>query len=580
MIRNFLILFSALFLNLSIFGQDKAKELHLKIMQTTDVHGAILPFDYIRNTPKNYSLASVISYVKEERQKTGQDVILLDNGDILQGQPLVYYSNFEASDTIHVCAAAMNYMKYDAATIGNHDIEAGHKVYDKLVGEFNFPWMAANAMDTKTKKPYFKPYAIVNKQGFKIAILGLITPAIPKWLPENIWKGMEFEDMIQSAKKWTAYIEKNENPDILIGLFHSGVDYTYSNESDTTYKNENASKLIALNVPGFDVIFAGHDHQRFNEFVVNNSGSKVLMLNPANSAQMIAVADIKMSWDSEHKSFTKSITGTLVETKNYSPDSSMMAILKPYHDKVDKYVNHVIGENKTTISARDALFGNSTFIDFIQELQMEISGAEISFAAPLFYDFELLKGPLSVRDMFKLYRFENLLYTMLLSGQEIKDFLEYSSSLWFNQMTGKNDALLKYHKNEKNKITLDNPFYSFASAGGIIYTVDVSKPVGKRVQIKSLANGKKFKLDKKYKVAINSYTGNGGGGLLTTGAGINKNELAKRIVFSTDKDLRYYMMKSIEKKGIIEPKKQNNWKVIPEDWWLNAKEMDYKLLFN
>jgi 2',3'-cyclic-nucleotide 2'-phosphodiesterase/3'-nucleotidase len=168
---------------------------------------------------------------------------------------------------------------------------------------------------------------------------------------------------------------------------------------------------------------------------------------------------------------------------------------------------------------------------------------------------------------------------MVLTGKEIKDFLEFSAGLWFNLMKTEIDPLLKYHKNEKGRIMLDNPFYNFSSAGGITYTVDVSKPVGQRIQIISFANGDKFKLNKKYKVAINSYTGNGGGGHLTIGAGINKNMLSKRIVFSTEKDLRYYMMKYIEKKAVINPVKTNNWKIIPEDWWKIAKEKDYQLLF-
>ena len=504
---------------------------------------------------------------------------MLDNGDILQGQPLVYYSNFENADTVHICSAAMNYMKYDAATIGNHDIEAGHGVYDKIAKEFRFPWMAANAVDTKTGTPYFKPYTIIEKQGVKIAILGLITPSIPKWLPENIWKGIEFEDMVESAKKWVDIINKKEKPDIMIGLFHSGIDYTFNNETDTTYKNENATKLILQKVPGFDVVFGGHDHQQFNETILNSAGAEVLLLDPSNGAQIIAVADIQLKWDEQNKKYSKSKNGQLIEVKKYVPDTLMLKYLKPYHDKVDSYINRVIGENKITISARESIFGNSAFIDFIQQIQMEISGAEISFAAPLNFDFEIKEGPISVRDMFKLYRFENLLYSMVLSGKEINDFLEYSHGLWFNQMKSENDPLLKYVKNEKGKIMLENPFYNFSSAAGIIYTVDISKPAGNRIQIISLSNGKKIKLNKKYKVAINSYTGNGGGDLLTTGAGIRKKDLANRIVFSTEKDLRFYMMKYIEKKGIIQVEKTDNWKVIPEVWWKKGKEMDYKLLF-
>jgi 2',3'-cyclic-nucleotide 2'-phosphodiesterase/3'-nucleotidase len=211
---------------------------------------------------------------------------------------------------------------------------------------------------------------------------------------------------------------------------------------------------------------------------------------------------------------------------------------------------------------------------------MKISGAKISIAAPLSFDTDIKKGTMTVGDMFKLYRFENLLYKMRLSGKEIKDLLEYSSGLWFNQMKSENDPLLKYHKNDRGRIILDNPFYNFSSVAGLIYTVDVSKPIGNRIQIKSFVDGKKFRLDNKYEVAVNSYTGNGGGELLTRGAGINKSELSKRVIFSTEKDLRYYMMKYIEKAGSVNPEKTENWKIIPEAWWEKGSERDSSLLFS
>lgn len=571
-----------LILNFGIFSsaQDISKDIRLKIVETTDVHGAILPFDYIKKESKSVSLASVYTYLKKERENPDQELILLDNGDILQGQPLVYYSNYEYIDSMHVCAAAMNFMKYDAATIGNHDIEAGHGVYDKLVNEFDFPWMAANAIDKSSGLPYFKPYTIIEKQGIKIAILGLITPAIPKWLPEKIWQGIEFEDMLASAKKWVEVIKKDENPVIIIGLFHSGIDYTYGNETDTTYKNENAAKLIAEKIPGFDVVFAGHDHSKYNEIVINSGSAEVLLLDPMSSAQMFAVAEIQLKWDEQNKTYVKTKKGLLFETKNYEPDTAFMNYLKPYHDKVFNYVSRTIGENQKNISAREALFGNSEFIDFIQHIQMKISGAKISIAAPLSFDTDIKKGTMTVGDMFKLYRFENLLYKMRLSGKEIKDLLEYSSGLWFNQMKSENDPLLKYHKNDRGRIILDNPFYNFSSVAGLIYTVDVSKPIGNRIQIKSFVDGKKFRLDNKYEVAVNSYTGNGGGELLTRGAGINKSELSKRVIFSTEKDLRYYMMKYIEKAGSVNPEKTENWKIIPEAWWEKGSERDSSLLFS
>ena len=175
---------------------------------------------------------------------------------------------------------------------------------------------------------------------------------------------------------------------------------------------------------------------------------------------------------------------------------------------------------------------------------------------------------------------------MELTGQEIKDYLEHSYSNWFNQMKDENDHLLLFEKDENGNLEMKNdksmfitPSYNFDCAAGINYTVDVSKPAGEKVNISGMSNGEEFKLDKKYKAAINSYRGNGGGGHLTAGAKIPKDELSKRIITSTEKDLRFYMMKWIENKKIVTPKKLNNWKIIPESWWEKGKEKDYQLIF-
>jgi 2',3'-cyclic-nucleotide 2'-phosphodiesterase/3'-nucleotidase len=177
-----------------------SREKRLIILETTDVHGAILPYDYIEKKDLPASMANSSSYIRKIRKE--KNVILLDNGDNLQGQPEVYYYNFIDTVSPHLCPEVMNYLGYDAGTVGNHDIETGHAVYDRLVHEYNFPLLAANAIDAKTGNPYFKPYTIINKKGIRVAVFGLITPAIPAWLPPELYSGIKFEDMVKTAKKW------------------------------------------------------------------------------------------------------------------------------------------------------------------------------------------------------------------------------------------------------------------------------------------------------------------------------------------------------------------------------------------
>ncbi len=569
-------------INIAALGQ----RVNIKFIETTDSHGAIYPFDFVKNKSVSSSLASVAAYVEEQREDTTQEVILLSGGDLLQGSPAVYYYNFEETKSPHLCADVMNYMKYDAAAVGNHDIEAGHKVYDKFREQLNFPWLGANAVKEDGITPYFQPYTILIRKGIKIAVLGLVTPYIPRWLPPSFYSGMEFQDMIESAKYWVKQINEKENPDILIGLFHSGVDFTYGGQDATTYKNENASLLVAEEVSGFDVVFVGHDHHGWNKIVTNTEGGEVLLLGGTSSAKEFAVADISVSSNGDGSVLYKK--GYLLKSKNYEPDPIMLDKFSSQFKIIKKYVSQPLGKITRTISTRESFFGDSPFLDLIHNLQLEISGADISFAAPLSFDAEIIKGNIYVRDMFKLYRYENLLYTMKLTGKEIKDVLEFSYDRWFNRMKNEDDNLLNYEKDETGNIifskafnqpALKQRFYNYESAEGIIYTVDVSKPGGERINVLTMNDGSPFHTDSIYTVAVSSYRGNGGGGHLTSGAGLSTEQLAERLVRSTDKDLRYYMMKWIEKTKVIKPKVNYNWKVLPEAWAKKGAKKDYNLLF-
>ncbi len=222
----------------------------------------------------------------------------------------------------------------------------------------------------------------------------------------------------------------------------------------------------------------------------------------------------------------------------------------------------------------------------IHSIQLEITGADVSFAAPLSFDVSIDKGPVTVGDMFKLYRYENMLFTMRMSGSEILKYLEYSYSGWYNTMKSADDNLMKFRTGNDGKIILTNgkprlrnQTYNFDSAAGINYTVDVSKPEGKRVTITSFSDGRRFNKDGLYRVAVNSYRGTGGGGHFTNGVGLTAQELRSRLITSTDKDLRYYIIKAIEKRKVVAPSANKNWKVIPVEWTKIAAHRDSVLMF-
>lgn len=558
--------------SLSAVHASQDGEVTLKLIETSDVHGCYFPYDFIRNKPMKGSLARVSSYVKEQREKY-ENVILMDNGDILQGQPVAYYYNYMDTISEHVCAAMLNYMKYDVGTMGNHDVETGHAVYDRWVRQCNFPVLGANIVDNKTGKPYLPPYQVIEKEGVKIAILGMITPAIPSWLPEQLWSGLHFEDMEDCARKWVKIIREKENPDVLVGLFHAGPE---GNKLDNVV--ENGSGNVAKSVPGFDVVFMGHDHTRRYEKIVNVEGDSVLLIDPANMSKVVSEVTFTIK-KQDGKVVSKQVEGKLVNMDGYAPDADFLNIFSGAYETTMDFVSRNIGRIEHTISSKEAFFGPSAFVDLIHQLQLDITGADISFCAPLSAYAEIKKGDICVSDMFNLYKYENLLYTMKLTGKEIKDFLEMSYALWTNQMQSPDDHLMLLNEEDNGFGRFKNPSFNFDSAAGIIYTVDVTKPQGEKIRIERMANGEPFDLNKTYRVAVNSYRGNGGGDLLTKGAGIPKTELAKRIVYSTDKDLRYYLMKRIEEVKVLDPKPLNQWKFIPEEWTVPASKRDYDILF-
>ncbi|MCK5820432.1 MAG: bifunctional metallophosphatase/5'-nucleotidase [Bacteroidales bacterium] len=554
------------------------QEQNIRILVTTDVHGAFFPTDPITGRKQNGSMAHVSTYLENERKAHPNEVIVLDNGDIIQGDPSVYYYNFENTETEHLFTKTMHLLQYDAATVGNHDIETGHDVYDRIRAELNIPWLAANCIDTENGEPYFEPYTIIKRGGITVAILGLITPGVPGWLPENIWSGMEFLDMIETAKHWVPVILEKEKPDILIGLFHSGLDYTYNKQDKNTPGNENAVRLVVQEVAGFDVVFAGHDHLTWNEYQLDPEGDSVLILGSGSKARELAEANFHFKKNGRKWKVIQ-LTGHNISMKSIEPNPAFSSSFEEEISEVKNYVNQEVAKLLTPLSTRDAFFGPSAFMSLIHRVQLGISGADISFAAPLSYNTWLKPGMLTMNDLFDLYRFENLLYTMSLTGQEILDYLNYSYGNWINQMHSQNDHLIKFKENKDGSLRTATNYYNFDSALGINYLVDIQKEAGQMVTISSMSNGDTFDLNKTYSVAINSYRGNGGGGHLIQGAGIAEDKLSDRIITSTDKDLRFYMKIWMEDQKVIEVKTIKNWSLVPEELASKGRELDYKILF-
>ena len=571
---------------LTINAQPADKTIRLKVIETSDVHGHFFPWDFMEGKPIKGSLTRANTYINNQRKKYGDNLLLIDNGDILQGQPCVYWSNYVMPEDENLAASVVNYMKYDAETVGNHDIEPGHKVYDKWIREVHCPVLGANIVKEEFKNGEarqhsiytgVKPYSVHYKDGVKICVIGMLTPAIPNWLNKSIWKGIEFEEMTSCARKWIKYIKETERPDLIFGLFHSGL----NGGIKTDEYEEDCTESVAREVPGFDIIFFGHDHQVHNVWITNTEGKKVLCIDPSCYVSNIAEAEIELNYKNGHL-VKKDIKGEIVSVLDEEIDQQMLSHFQPKIDEVKKYVSRKIGRFETPVYSRDGFFGNSAFTDLIHNLQMKISSADISFNAPLAFNNVINAGDVTQADMFKLYRFENLMFVLRMTGEEIRKHLEFSYDMWTNTMATPEDHALRLNdasRGDQQRTGFQYYTFNFDSACGIDYEVDLTKPDGQKVRILRMSNGEPFDEAKWYRVVMNSYRANGGGELLTRGAGIPKDSLEGRVLFHTDLDQRHYLTEEIRRMGTIDPQPNSNWKFVPKEWVKPALERDRKQLF-
>lgn len=566
--------------------EKRPEQADLVVLYTTDVHGAYLPFDISHNRPARTSMANVSTYVKQQRKEHPGSVLLFDTGDCLQGQPSMYYYNFVDTLSPHLVPLAYNYVGYDAIGLGNHDVETGEKVYhDRLPGQFHMPWLCANAIDQRTGEPMFKPYHIFNVNGIKVAVLGMITPNIAAWLPKKLWPNLEFQDMVECAQYWVPIIQKKAKPDVLIGLFHSGTDYTVNGGTLDTPKNENGAIPAATKVPGFDLVLCGHDHQGNMLTIANVNGDSVKVLDAQTGAAKVGRATIHLVLNKETKKYDREVKTELVDMTEYEPDKDYCETFQYAVDKVNEYVDTPIGYLTETLHGEPSLYGPSKFMDFIHDVQLWATDADVSFAAVLAAHDSVPAGPITMRQLFTLYRYENMLVTVKMTGEEIEKYLNYGLSNQFNGMKNQNDHLLAFMLDEQGNVMNNvygprflTPTFNFTSAAGIKYIVNVGKPRGQQLQIIEMSDGSKFDPEKTYKVALNSYQASGGGNFIPMGLGWTKQHLESQVIEWSDSDVRHYVADYIQEHDTIVPRLRGDWSVVPENWWKNGVKTDKKFI--
>jgi 2',3'-cyclic-nucleotide 2'-phosphodiesterase/3'-nucleotidase len=490
------VLFAIVFTQLgaNVAPASAAETRNIVILGTSDIHGNVDNYDYFTDSiPTGSSqrgLTKILTYVRGVLA-TNPDTILIDDGDTIQGTPLAYY--FEMIDTgqANPMAAAMNYMNYTAATVGNHEFNYGPAVFNKFQSEATFPLLSANV--TGCRDYTFVPYTIKEVNGVQVGILGLTPPAVVHWeRPENIVDCV-FSDAVEAAQVYVPEM-RAAGADIIVVAAHSGLDETYGYGRD-----ENFVKYLANEVPGIDVILAGHAHANVASQIING----VLVTEPNYHTRNISDIRITVSgsdtdWEVIAKSSTTPAMGSTAE------DAGLLAIMQPYHDTAVTYINTPIGTATTAFPGGfNARVADGPMADLINQVQMDAAAeagfpVDASCAALFTNQAQLNAGPIKLKDAYAVYIYDNTLYVIEATGQMIKDELEWTAS-YFNQ-----------YAFDPAGVTVNSAVrdYNYDLWAGIEYRLDVTKPVGQRV-VELKLNGEDLAMDQVVRVALNNYRATG-----------------------------------------------------------------------
>ena len=550
------------------FASCQSEPVKVSVVATSDLETALLAHDYKYSMDSRGGAALVASYLKDVKSEIGeQNVVYVDNGDILSGWLLNHYmKDIEASDTT-LAAAAMNILDCAVYGIGEGDIAQGRELLEKHTKSMKGSAVCANLVDAKSGKLLYKPYAVVERAGMKIAFLGLITEWADKYMCEESFAGLKVEDAELAAKHWMQEIKKNENPDVVIGLFHMGA----ASVSKRTGSREDMAVTIARNVAGFDAVICGHNGLHRSKTVESISGDKVVLASPGRRG--IYLVDINITAERDGEGFkNKNVDVAIKSMLARKADSEYITAIRPKVTELRKYTSAPVANIKNMTLSVDALFGSSSFVDFMHKVQLNYTGADFSVAHPYAIDEGLLEGQVLPSQIRTICPYDGKLYTVKMTGEEIEKMLSYSVTHFYRLMKNKEDDLLKYDA-EKKRMT--ESCKSLESVAGLRYNVHVNKKATEgKLQIIGLTNGQKLDPKKEYKVAVSEEYVMKSNLAMSLGAGIKQHEMVERVVAVSKKDLTELTLDYFKEKGTVEMKAAGNWALLPAAWMKEVKERE------
>jgi 2',3'-cyclic-nucleotide 2'-phosphodiesterase/3'-nucleotidase/5'-nucleotidase len=516
------------------------------VLGTTDVHGRLLPWDYFTAAEVDHGLARVATLVDSIRAAE-PGVVLLDSGDLLQGNPLTYYYGVVAPADTHPVVHAMNLLGYDAAAVGNHEFNYGLEALERALEDAAFPFVAGNVFVAGTDSLAFPAWTLVERDGVRIAILGFTTPGSAIWDRRHVEGRLEFRDIVASALR--VWPQAEAASDVQVAVLHSGMGPGSSyDEAGTGVPPENAGAALAEAIPGLDLVLLGHSHRRVPMETVNG----VLFAQAGRWGEALAVARIELE-RSEDAWRVIDRAATVLPMEGVPADSAFLAALRPYHEPVLAYVADTIGWTPEPWSAAAARLVDTPIVDLVQRVQLDATGADLSATAAFTTDARIGPGAITRADAAALYVYENTLQAIRITGKELRDYLEYSAKSFHR--VGPDGVPL-----EPGVTTLfvdSVPGYNYDMVAGVEYAIDLTRPVGERI-VELTVRGSPVRADQIFTVAINNYRANGGGGFSMI--------QDAPVVYDRNQEIRDLLIGWIAERDTIRPEDvfEPSWRLLPE----------------
>lgn len=532
----------------------------ITILETSDLHGMIYSYNYATDTPTNNTgLVRAASYIKEQRE-IDPDLLLVDNGDAMQGNMISLFNE----DVMHPIVAAMNFERYDVWNLGNHEFNYEFPVISRAVSNFSADVLMGNAYyEDGRGMENTKPYVIREVKGVKVGIFGAIAPHVTQWeasAPEH-YDNMTFRSPEEQTKLMVE--ELRDQVDVLIGLIH------YGREGE--YETAGVAE-IALAYPEVDAFLVGHSHEVLNE--VNENGTPIL--EPGANGSYVSKLTITLEQQDGGFIITEK-AGETVAMDAYEPDEALMEEMSYVHNKSVAEANTVVGT--VTKDFLDEVFmlpgipaaqlQDTALVDLINIVQMHYSGADASLAALFSADSNLRAGDFRKKDSVNVYKYDNTLMAVKVTGAELKQIMERYAGDYFNQYQ-EGDVTISFNPNIR--------LYNYDMFAGIDYEIDISKPTGERI-VNVMYHGEPLADDQELVLALNNYRY---GALLTMGLLKSENLVFDSTIDMADTPAVRDMisMYVAELGGVLEPVCDHNWQIIGADLEDPAKDIIYDMIRN